>query len=347
MVSGKELNNIPINMVKVRDLVNLHYIGLENDFNNPQGKPLCFSWGGEVNILITGSLYNQENPSLIQSDIKSNKHKTLLTSKTVGKGEQGRNELTMSNMPGREQVYLKAEKDYEELVQHDYNQTILNNKTSSVTGSHTENILQAHIQNIAGLKDVNVGGEYLTVVALSKDTAVGLSNTLNVGAENTLRVAGDNNEFINGDKIVEVEGDTVINIYSDKKELIGGNVLHEIKGSYNLISDSGIVVFSDNNFNLTSDYDFEIYSNNNTTINSKGHLSLKSNTSDIQFDGQVDIISEDSILIHCSKSFSINVNNDMQAQVSSDGFSFKVNEVELSITSDGVKIKGGNLKIEK
>lgn len=50
MVSGKELNNIPINMVKVRDLVNLHYIGLENDFNNPQGKPLCFSWG-KVKVL--------------------------------------------------------------------------------------------------------------------------------------------------------------------------------------------------------------------------------------------------------------------------------------------------------
>ena len=186
----------------------------------PKVNHYVFHGGGKVNILITGSLYNQENPSLIQSDIKSNKHKTSLTSKTVGKGEQVRNELTMSNMPGREQVYLKAEKDYEELVQHDYNQTILNNKTSSVTGTHNENILQAHIQNIAGLKDVNVGGEYLTVVALSKDTAVGLSNTLNVGAENTLRVAGDNNEFINGDKIVEVEGDTVINIYSDKKELM-------------------------------------------------------------------------------------------------------------------------------
>ena len=55
---------------------------------------------------------------------------TLLTSKTVGKGEQGRNELTMSNLPGKEQIYLKAEKDYDELVQHDYSQTILNNKTS-------------------------------------------------------------------------------------------------------------------------------------------------------------------------------------------------------------------------
>lgn len=44
MVSGKELNNIPINMVKVRDLVNLHYIGLAKDYNNPQGMPLYFSW---------------------------------------------------------------------------------------------------------------------------------------------------------------------------------------------------------------------------------------------------------------------------------------------------------------
>ena len=150
---------------------------------------ISFIDGDPDKPIITGSLYNQENPSIIQSEIVTNKHKTSLTSKTVGKGEQGRNELTMSNMPGSEQVYLKAEKDYEELVQHDYNQTILNNKTSSVTGTHNENILQAHIQNIAGLKDVNVGGEYLTVVALSKDTAVGLSNTLNVGAENTLRVA--------------------------------------------------------------------------------------------------------------------------------------------------------------
>lgn len=27
-----------------------HWIGLENDFNNPQGKPLCFSWG-KVKVL--------------------------------------------------------------------------------------------------------------------------------------------------------------------------------------------------------------------------------------------------------------------------------------------------------
>ncbi len=71
---------------------------------------ISFIDGDPDKPIITGSLYNQENPSIIQSEIVTNKHKTSLTSKTVGKGEQGRNELTMSNMPGSEQVYLKAEK---------------------------------------------------------------------------------------------------------------------------------------------------------------------------------------------------------------------------------------------
>ena len=46
--------------------------------------------------IITGSLYNHETPSLIQNEILVNKHKTSLSSKTVGLNERGRNELTMS-----------------------------------------------------------------------------------------------------------------------------------------------------------------------------------------------------------------------------------------------------------
>ena len=187
---------------------------------------------GDINRpVITGSLYNMSSPSLIQSDILSSKHKTSLSSKTVGSGEQGRNELTMSNLPGSEQIYLKAEKDYEELVQNNYDQTILNNKTSKVTGTHTENILQAHIQNIAGLKDVNVGGEYLTVVALSKDTAVGLSNTLNVGASNKVNVAIDSSENVGKNKEVIIGGNLEESITLDKTVNIDGESKTVIKGS--------------------------------------------------------------------------------------------------------------------
>ena len=296
--------------------------------------------------IITGSLYNQESPSILQNEILSNKHKTSLSSKTVGNGEQGRNELTMSNLPYNEEIYLKAEKDYKELVQNNYDQTILNNKSSKVTGTHTENILQAHIQNIAGLKDVNVGGEYLTVVALSKDTAVGLSNTLNVGAENTLRVAGDSKEFISGDKIVELEGDSIINIRGEVERKVNGNIEDNVSGSIDISSEAGINISSNSHYNLTSEKDMDIYSNGNTTINASKHMTFKSLSSDIQCD-ELSINSSKLLSLKVSDKFEIMIGE--KASIISDGSKiiFKLDKMEVKLDSNGFTIEKGKLNIKQ
>lgn len=296
--------------------------------------------------VITGCLYNRENPALIQNEIVSNKHKTSLTSKTVGKGEQGRNELTMSNLPGKEQIYLKAEKDYDELVQHDYSQTILNNKTSSVTGSHTENILQAHIQNIAGLKDVNVGGEYLTVVALSKDTAVGLSNTLNVGAENTLRVAGDNKEFINGDKIVEIDGDIRENYFGDRITNIRRNIEENVNGSIDQTCVGGINVSTESHYDVTCEQDMDLYSKLNVTLTSGEHTSLVSDSMNMEIN-TFGVVEADEFIINSKSDLTINIGDN--ASITSDGNSMtlKVGDVELMLDSQGLTLSQGKLSIKK
>ena len=296
--------------------------------------------------IITGSLYNQESPSILQNEILSNKHKTSLSSKTVGNGEQGRNELTMSNLPYNEEIYLKAEKDYKELVQNNYDQTILNNKSSKVTGTHTENIFQAHIQNIAGLKDVNVGGEYLTVVALSKDTAVGLSNTLNVGAENTLRVAGDSKEFISGDKIVEIEGDSIINIRGEVERKVNGNIEDNVSGSIDISSEAGINISSNSHYNLTSEKDMDIYSNGNTTINASKHMTFKSLSSDIQCD-ELSINSSKLLSLKVSDKFEIMIGE--KASIISDGSKiiFKLDKMEVKLDSNGFTIEKGKLNIKQ
>ena len=301
---------------------------------------------GDINRpVITGSLYNMSSPSLIQSEILSSKHKTSLSAKTVGRGEQGRNELTMSNLPGSEQIYLKAEKDYEELVQNNYDQTILNNKTSNVSGTHTENILQAHIQNIAGVKDVNVGGEYLTVVALSKDTAVGLSNTLNVGAENTLRVAGDSKEFISGDKIVEIEGDSIINIRGEVERKVNGNIEDNVSGSIDISSEAGINISSESHLHMTSDGD--------STLKSLEYMTILSDKSLVLSSEYVDIYSCDELKISSNNNLSFKSQSNMQLEIgdiliSSDGSKLLLSSGSSSIelSSDGIIIKG-SVKIEK
>ena len=296
--------------------------------------------------IITGSLYNHETPSLIQNEILLNKHKTSLSSKTVGLNERGRNELTMSNLPNSEEIYLKAERDYKELVQNDYEQSILNNKTSKVSGIHNESILQSHIQNIAGLKDVNVGGEYLTVVALSKDTAVGLSNTLNVGAENTLRVAGDSKEFISGDKIVEIEGDIKESYLSDCIKTVSRNVEETVQGSIDQTCKGGINISSKNHYDVTCEHDMDLYSKQNVTITSDEHTSLVSDSMNMEINTSCDIAAQE-FNINTHSSFIINIGDD--ASITSDGSSmtFKISEVELLLDSEGLTLNKGKFNIKK
>ncbi|MCV3391369.1 phage baseplate assembly protein V, partial [Campylobacter lari] len=127
---------------------------------------------------ISGSLYNGVNNPLVS--LPHHDHKTSISSKTIGVYEQGYNELTLSNLKDKEQIYLKAQRDYDELVQHNFTQRILNDKDSMVDGIYNERIKKVHTQAIDLAKNVNVGAEYLINVGLSKDTIVGLSNTLNI-----------------------------------------------------------------------------------------------------------------------------------------------------------------------
>lgn len=291
---------------------------------------------GDINRpVITGSLYNMSSPSLIQSDILSSKHKTSLSSKTVGSGEQGINELTMSNLPGSEQIYLKAEKDYEELVQNNYDQTILNNKTSKVTGTHTENILQAHIQNIAGLKDVNVGGEYLTVVALSKDTAVGLSNTLNVGASNKVNVAIDSSENVGKNKEVIIGGNLEESITLDKTVNIDGESKTVIKGS--------LVEQVNKDTTLTTEGEYSLTVNKSITSTAKESINLSCEKEMIVENDSFSMTTKSDISLTADNSALITV-GDAEVSIKSDKVIIKVGSVELSLSSSGVEVTGGKIK---
>lgn len=297
--------------------------------------------------IITGNLYNLSNKSLIQNEILLNKHKTSLSSKTVGKGEQGINEFTMSNLPDSQEIYLKAEKDYKELVKNNYDQTIENNKTTTVYGIFTEDIKEEYKQTIADTKNIKIGGKEIISVGLSKETEIGQSNILNIGSDNILKVTKNSKETICGNKNLEIEKDYLINIYEEKKETVHGNEQKYVKGSYRVNSETSISIFSDNSYNVESGSDLDLYSKNNTSINTDNHLSICAKTSDIQFKDKVDIISENDISFSSGTSLIINIKDDIQASVSSDGFTFKVKDIEFSITTEGVSIKGGKLEIKK
>uniref|UniRef100_UPI00313F0328 type VI secretion system Vgr family protein n=1 Tax=Campylobacter coli TaxID=195 RepID=UPI00313F0328 len=225
---------------------------------------------------VSSSLYNGTNPSLV--NLPFNDHQTSLSSKTIGVNEEGYNELTLSNIKDKEQIYLKAQKDYDELVQHNFTQRILNDKDSIVDGIYNERIKKIHTQTIDLAKNVNVGGEYLTNVGLSKDTIVGLSNTLNVGVDNKVRVAKNSHEFVGENKDIEIGANQNTIIHKDE--------IRNVKGENKLLIEKSLT--------QTIEKEFFLNVHQNLSAHIQDNTSLKSNSMQTKVEEQYSLESDNS-----------------------------------------------------
>ncbi|EOJ2745285.1 type VI secretion system Vgr family protein [Campylobacter coli] len=284
---------------------------------------------------VSGSLYNGANPSLV--NLPFNDHQTSLSSKTIGVNEEGYNELTLSNIKDKEQIYLKAQKDYDELVQHNFTQRILNDKDSIVDGIYNERIKKVHTQTIDLAKNVNVGGEYLTNVGLSKDTIVGLSNTLNVGVDNKVRVAKNSHEFVGENKDIEIGANqnTIIhkdetrNVKGNKKEVVEGHYDINIKETLKIQTEKETSIRSKNNLLITTNASMGFETDKNNTFVSDNSLSQTKTDYEVKAGNQI-----------------LHQVGDTQIITKGDYVIIKAGGVEVVIDSNGLVVKGGEIRAE-
>ncbi|EAL5547499.1 type VI secretion protein VgrG [Campylobacter jejuni] len=284
---------------------------------------------------VSGSLYNGANPSLV--NLPFNDHQTSLSSKTIGVNEEGYNELTLSNIKDKEQIYLKAQKDYDELVQHNFTQRILNDKDSIVDGIYNERIKKVHTQTIDLAKNVNVGGEYLTNVGLSKDTIVGLSNTLNVGVDNKVRVAKNSHEFVGENKDIEIGAnqntiihkDEIRNVKGNKKEVVEGHYDINIKETLKIQTEKETSIRSKNNLLITANASMGFETDKNNTFVSDNSLSQTKTDYEVKAGNQI-----------------LHQVGDTQIVTKGDYVIIKAGGVEVVIDSNGLVVRGGEIRTE-
>ncbi len=283
---------------------------------------------------VSSSLYNGTNPSLV--NLPFNDHQTSLSSKTIGVNEEGYNELTLSNIKDKEQIYLKAQKDYDELVQHNFTQRILNDKDSRVDGIYNERIKKVHTQTIDLAKNVNVGAEYLINVGLSKDTIVGLSNTLNVGVDNKVRVAKNSHEFVGENKDIEIGANQNTIIHKDE--------IRNVKGENKLLIEKSLTQTIEKEFFLNVHQNLSAHIQDNTSLKSNSmqtkieeQYSLESENSTFDFQTDCEVKAGNQILHQVG---------DTQIVTKKDCVIIKAGGVEVIIDSNGLVVRGGEIKAE-
>ncbi|HHD0557231.1 TPA: phage baseplate assembly protein V [Campylobacter jejuni] len=283
---------------------------------------------------VSGSLYNGVNDPLVS--LPHHDHKTSISSKTIGLYEQGYNELTLSNLKDKEQIYLKAERDYDELVQHNFTQRILNDKDSKVDGIYNERIKKVHTQTIDLAKNVNVGGEYLINVGLSKDTIVGLSNTLNVGVDNKVRVTKNSSEYIGENKDIEIGANQNTIIHKDE--------IRNVRGENKLLIEKSLTQTIEKEFFLNVHQNLSAHIQDNTSLKSNSmqtkveeQYSLESDNSTFDFQTDCEVKAGNQILHQVG---------DTQIVTKGDCVIIKAGGVEVVIDSNGLVVRGGEIRTE-
>ncbi|RKG79717.1 type VI secretion system Vgr family protein [Corallococcus terminator] len=205
--------------------------------------------------IITGSVYNGQNPPPI--DLPAEKTKSTLRSSSSPGGD-GFNELRFEDAAGSEEVYFHAQKDLNIVVENDKtqlvggNETLLvkkdrsrtiegnqslevkknddsvvgGNQSLAVTGNRSTTVMGNHSEAVTGDQSVAVSGNQSVSVTLASAETVGLGKMLNVGGALAVTVGAAFNELVGGLKSEQVGG--------AKVEVVGARKSETVKGSRSL-----------------------------------------------------------------------------------------------------------------
>src|SRR5690606_38589492 len=111
--------------------------------------------------MVVGCVYNGENvPPYGLPDDKTKS--TVKTNSSPGGG--GFNELRFEDAAGSEEIFIHAQKDFNEVVLNDHNTTVGNNQTNNVDVDQTQTVHGNQSETVDGNQDMSVGGNRTVAV---------------------------------------------------------------------------------------------------------------------------------------------------------------------------------------
>lgn len=185
--------------------------------------------GGDVDRpLVTGCVYNATHPPPFPLP----EHQTRSGIRTRSTpGGVGSNEISFEDAIGGEQIYIHAQRDYDEVIE--------NNQSSRVSGSRTT--------EIAGSANDRVGRGASVAVAGDRKTEVGGSDRFEVGAHLTGKVTGDCALEVGANASATIHGNHALEVRGSSAVLIGNeggsaHSDHYVRGSASFAASERFVV---------------------------------------------------------------------------------------------------------
>lgn len=181
--------------------------------------------------LVTGRVYNEDNPQPFD------KHVSGIRSKTV-QGE-GFNELTMHDAAGSELLNMRAQRDMATTVLNNHDSSVGSNKSTRVGANHSLSVAANQGITVGGNQDIAVKGNHSASItgsathsvtgALTSTVAGAVSETYQ--ASHTRNVTGGYTETITGDYAGTLNGNHVSQRNGTWAETVAGTSTRTVNGA--------------------------------------------------------------------------------------------------------------------
>jgi type VI secretion system secreted protein VgrG len=197
--------------------------------------------------VVTGCLYNGANPP--PYPLPDDKTKSTIKSES-SPGGGGFNELRFEDAAGSEEIYIHAQKDFNEEVLNDHNTTVGNNQTNNVDVDQTQTVHGNQSETVDGNQDMEVGGNRTVhVIGDFEETVDGTETRTVTGdvtetfaANETRTISADQTETISGSVTHTISGDQTDTITGSLSQTITAGVTVTTPATYDLTAVGGVTV---------------------------------------------------------------------------------------------------------
>jgi type VI secretion system secreted protein VgrG len=189
--------------------------------------------------IITGSVYNQDNPPPYPPD-KTPTQSGIKTRSTLGATPNNFNEIRFEDKKGEEELYFQAEKNQTTKVKHNQSISVGADRSVSVGGNESISVDKTRTTHVKKKETQTFDDDrVMTVTKTNKDEVTDLHTGLyHKGRTETVENADDHLEVLGADKIVHVA--KAYKITADQEYLVqqGANKIN-IKNPKIVIDESG------------------------------------------------------------------------------------------------------------
>jgi len=179
-----------------------------------------FMEGDPDRPIITGRVYNADQ--MPPYDLPANKTQSGIKSRSSKSGTTANfNEIRMEDKKGKEQLYVHAEKNQDNIVENDESTSVGHDRTETVGNDETITIGNDRTEKVDHDEDITIGNDRTEKVGHDEEITIGNDRIKKVGHDEETTIGNDRVEKIGQDKDITIGNTKTINIGKDKYETVG------------------------------------------------------------------------------------------------------------------------------